>query len=404
MTRFIAAAFAFACTACTGIELDPNNFTCNAGGPCLPDASSARADAGAEDEDAATEAPDDAAITRDATTGQDAVSDAGTNGRDAAPNPDAAAPDTGVPCSAGPSGTWQRLAPANAIARSGHSAILDEAQSRALIFGGAGNDNSTAVLNLSGTPAFQDLPTTGDLPAGRREHSAIYDPMYNTMVVLAGLDASNDLLGNTFVLDLADNSWGGTGFYFTGRASSAAIYDGEQPRYFGGCSGSTAQDQEWVFDNFTRSWSPWVRITDSPPSRCDAAVTAFGTSMLIHGGRDGSTTLDDMWMLPSGVGEDWIELARGPGSRSGHSAAHDRDRNRALFFGGVSAGGQQLDELWALAITSPEDVCWARLTPGGSERPSARSQHTAFVFNGKMYLYGGTDGANALSELWELSF
>lgn len=376
------------CAGCTGIELDPNNFSCNAGGPCLPDTGISSED----DRDASTNIRDGASINRDASA------DAGLI------DPDATTPaDTGAPCNAGPSGTWRRLAPANAIARSGHTAVLDEAQSRALIFGGAGADNAVAVLSLAGTPGFQALPTTGELPSARREHAAVYDATRNTMLVFGGVDTGDYFLGDTHDLSLADNTWSTTGFVFSVRVSSAAIYDGEEAHAFGGCGLSGfIYDDEAYYDDFTRSWMPFVRFV-GPERRCDAAVSSAGGSMLVHGGRDENGALDDVWLL-TGSGPNWVELDRGPSARSGHSAAYDGDRQRALLFGGVSAGDQPLDELWALSITTPENVCWTRLTPGGSERPSARSQHTAFFFGGKMYLYGGTDGSTTFDELWELSF
>jgi len=48
------------------------------------------------------------------------------------------------------------------------------------------------------------------------------------------------------------------------------------------------------------------------------------------------------------------------------------------------------------------DGCWESLAPLGPQ-PSARAQHAGFMYNNKMYLYGGTDGTT-LSDVWELSF
>ena len=91
-------------------------------------------------------------------------------------------------------GSWVELVPGTPkpSGRSGATAIYDPVRDRMVVFGGAYNDGSdhflTEVwsLSLTGTPSWTLLIPTGTPPAGRTEHSAIYDPVRDRMVIFGG--------------------------------------------------------------------------------------------------------------------------------------------------------------------------------------------------------------------------
>ena len=73
----------------------------------------------------------------------------------------------------------------------------DEATNRMIIFGGAGGNisyvptmlNDTWVLSDAdgiGAPAWTQLAPTGGPPAGREGHSAVYDPVSNSLIIFGG--------------------------------------------------------------------------------------------------------------------------------------------------------------------------------------------------------------------------
>src|ERR1035441_3346238 len=119
---------------------------------------------------------------------------------------------------------WRQLNPSGSLpqARQGHTAVYDSATSRMIIFGGAFGftypcANDTWVLSnansVAGTPAWTQLFPTGGLPPARNDHTAVYDPGSNRMVVFGGLNCldsvSSDWFNDVWVLTNA-NGLGGT--------------------------------------------------------------------------------------------------------------------------------------------------------------------------------------------------
>ena len=94
---------------------------------------------------------------------------------------------------------WSPLVPLGAPppARSKHTAILDLAQSRMIVFGG--RDASGALLNdvwalsLTGTPTWSQLAPMGTPPSPREEHSAIYTVTPTPRMIVYGGNANREV-------------------------------------------------------------------------------------------------------------------------------------------------------------------------------------------------------------------
>ncbi len=103
---------------------------------------------------------------------------------------------------------WIQLSPTGGPppARAQHTAVYDPATNRMVLFGGfttiSGVANDAWVLSnadgTGGTPAWTQLSPTGTLPSARRIHSAIYNAANNRMVVFAGIGSS--YFNDTWVL------------------------------------------------------------------------------------------------------------------------------------------------------------------------------------------------------------
>lgn len=107
---------------------------------------------------------------------------------------------------------WSILDPTGAApARWGHSAVLDPARARMVIFGGFVSGASDAVqsdvwaLTLEGRPAWTQLNPTGPGPSGRWYHSAIYDPIGDRMIMLGGRDGRGQYLADVWALSLGES-------------------------------------------------------------------------------------------------------------------------------------------------------------------------------------------------------
>src|SRR5262245_39507348 len=91
-------------------------------------------------------------------------------------------------------------------ARYSHSAILDPVRNRMVIFGGfdGGRRNDVWALSMTATPNWTHvIPPIGDTPTGRQWHTAIYDPVRDRMVVFGGLDESGAFRNDVWTLSLS---------------------------------------------------------------------------------------------------------------------------------------------------------------------------------------------------------
>jgi len=109
---------------------------------------------------------------------------------------------------------WTQLSPSATppSARAGHSAIYDLVRDRMVVFGG-GNGNGTSTLNdvwalsLADTLGWTHLSPSATPPGAREDHSAIYDPERDRMVVFGG--ASSDGFQWRYFDDVWALGWSG---------------------------------------------------------------------------------------------------------------------------------------------------------------------------------------------------
>lgn len=108
--------------------------------------------------------------------------------------------------------TWTQLTVSGngPSARTGHSAVYDNQNSRMVIYGGW---DGTVILNdtwilanangVAGTPTWIQLTTTTAGPT-RYDHSAVYDPASNRMIIFGGYNAPSYADANVFSLTNAN--------------------------------------------------------------------------------------------------------------------------------------------------------------------------------------------------------
>ena len=219
---------------------------------------------------------------------------------------------------------WTELTPAGTppAARHGHTATYDAIHDRMLVFGGqsgpSGSDpllNDVWALSLSGSPAWTQLAPSGIPPAGRRLHSAIYDPVNDDMVIFGGA-------GSTWPAERSD-TWA---LSLSGPPVWTKIADtGEQPaaRYGHTAIYDPARQRMVVFGGAPYTGPPaWNLSLSSTPTW--TALTPSGTS---------------------------------PGPRYGHVAVYDPEDDRMVISGSYGGFNDQWQLSWRpIVAPAPEPV------------------------------------------------
>jgi hypothetical protein len=172
---------------------------------------------------------------------------------------------------------WTNYSPAGTppSARYAHTAIYDTTSNQMIIYGGYSGStylNDVWVLSyangLGGTPTWTKLSPTGETPANRAYHTAIYDNSNNSMTIFGGYNGS--YLNDVWVLNNANGS-GGTPLWLqisptvsdpTTRYGHTAVYDpvNNLMTIFGGLNGSEYFNDVWVLStaNGEGVWNNYV--------------------------------------------------------------------------------------------------------------------------------------------------
>ena len=175
--------------------------------------------------------------------------------------------------SLGASPAWSQLAPTGTLppVRYVHAAIYDPLRDRMLVFAGVGGNpvsshlNDVWALSLAGTPAWSALAPGGTPPSPRAWPSAIYDPVRDRMVTFGGVDGSV-LYSDAWALPLTGSSvWrqlATTGAQPRARSEHTAIYDPVRDRMvvFGG------YDVPALTDIWMLEWATPVSVPGDVPA------------------------------------------------------------------------------------------------------------------------------------------
>jgi len=309
-------------------------------------------------------------------------------------------------------GQWTRLpVPTAGHLR---SVVRDEQGNRLISFGGTNGSsysNEVFVLPLSGPPEWQLLQTVGTPPAPRSGQAAVYDPVRHRLLVFGGTTISGQV-GDAWALSLSGTPTWSQLFPTSGpspRYGHAAIYDPVRDRVvvFGGNTGSAKLNDVWVLPltTFPLGWSQLAPAGDTPTTRWGSTgiYDPVDDRMIVFGGVQLATGFNDVWALSLGGAPVWTPLAPTgtlPGGRWTHAAAYDPLRGRLLVFGGYN-GTTYLNDVWALTLgASP---AWAPVAAGGT--PPAARWGTTWINDpvlDRMVLFGGGAVAGETNDLWSL--
>ena len=247
--------------------------------------------------------------------------------------------------------------------RGGQTAIYDPAHDRMVIHGGfsplshpIGSTQAldeTWALSLSGTPAWTFLPPASAVPPARTGHSAALDSAGGRMVVFGGSTTSGVLFQDAWYLDLTASTssavWTQQALdaspHPSARREAGACWDAPRGRFLIQ-GGSQPQGSETV--KAADTWAllpggnpPWTALTPNvlaPPGVRDhaAALDSAGDRLFVFCGvNSAGDQSPSTWERSLADGSGWLLVtSSGPGSRQGPMAAADAAGDRALLFGG----------------------------------------------------------------------
>jgi len=109
---------------------------------------------------------------------------------------------------------------------------------------------------------------------------------------------------------------------------------------------------------------------------------------------DYATRAADVILSKVAGGDAWVQKTSGATARESHSAVIYN--GEMYVFGGKDVTGYKND-IWRYSISGDS---WTQLTPTGGP-PVVRSGHSSIIYNGKMYVFGGVNALGRLNDVWE---
>ena len=283
------------------------------------------------------------------------------------------------------------------------SAVLIPRRGSLLLFGGYGGWRSLDLLNecweleLQSNLRWRRVATDGAAPCSRDGHTAVLDPAGDRMIVFGG-NAGPNRLQDVWALSLSDppgwtlltpDSVGPTARFF-----HVSCYDPDRLRMvtFGGTDGMLWFGDTWSLD--LQGPPAWRKLEDPllmPTGRGRFAFTydSKRDRLVVFGSSHAPG--NDTWVLPLSDPAQWMPLAvQGelPPPRHAAAAVYDSIHDRVVIFGGTRGNRTALNDVWALSLSSVPT--WAEIHPSGT--PPAPCQNASVVFDlvgGRMIVYGG---------------
>ncbi len=302
-----------------------------------------------------------------------------------------AAPRAAFAAPPDPDGEW-RIGPAFLTE---HTTIYDPASDRMIVFGGSYPDgsfsNDVFALELTGTPRWTPILPQGSPPAPRAGHTAIYDPVRHRMIVFGGT-AGTPKYNDVWELTLSGSPEWHPLSPLGARPPNwdhAAIYDplGDRMIVVGGAG--------WDSDH-----AVWALPLSGTPAWSEVIVAGLAEVFFQH-----TMVYDPLGHRAIVLGTNavqtfslsgpaaWSYLPSSSAVQSNQTAIYDPVGHRVVVYGGGD-GVFASPRAAALALGSST---WAELAPGRQ-----RMQHAAIhdPVRNRMLAYGGRWVSSMSADNW----
>jgi N-acetylneuraminic acid mutarotase len=293
---------------------------------------------------------------------------------------------------------WLSLSSFGAPApRAAHSAVWTGDQ--LLVWGGFA---SAGALNSGGrfSPARQEWKAiaNANAPAPRGDHVAAWT---GSRMVVWGGRSLGQFFNSGGIYNPSIDQWNSLlPSPLTARYGATAIWTGSRLVVWGGtdATGVTASGAALPIDA-TGAAQPWqlMNATAGPSPRAGHVAVWTGQRMLVWGGKNSSTTLDDGAAFDP-VANSWTPLSSdgGPSPRSGHVAVWTREE--MVIFGGEDASSRALS---TAAAYNPTLDKWRTLKSAASG--GARSGAAAAFTGSDLVVFGGRNGGELVAGLQRIN-
>lgn len=244
-------------------------------------------------------------------------------------------------------------------------------------------------------------------PPARYDHSAVFDPVRQQLVIFGGRDT--ETFGDTWIFDRTTRLWHAVDSAGpAARFGHGAVYDAVHRRMLIVMGqGTEFFNDVWAFDLDQETWTELKandRSATAPRPRYgqSAVLDAQGRVLISHGFSD-QGRFDDTWAFDVAAAR-WVNLTPTSGpkplKRCLHALIYEAAADRMLLFGGCSSGFGPCPQgdLWAFDLKT---TTWTELTPRGAA-PSARS-NASLVYEAAsrtLFLFGGKTASGASAETW----
>ena len=186
----------------------------------------------------------------------------------------------------------------------------------------------------------------------------------------------------------------------TPRAMHTMVAWGDSVFIFGGYDGSRRLSEFYEYSFQTKCWFP-VKGRGIPPSPRDRhAATVAGNSMYVFGGHDGSQRLSDTHVFDFAASR-WLTVSGGvsqPTARHSHCMTSHKPSaggpERVYLFGGFD--GAYRNDLHILDLSAHE---WSRVATSG-HGPTPRYRSSLVSCADHLVVFGGHDGTRHLNDLY----
>lgn len=315
---------------------------------------------------------------------------------------------------------WSRIYTSGPIptARVGHVAIYEPALDAMLVHSGTDPSGSAVPdeiwkLNLSGSPSWSLVPTTGLLPGIRTLGAALFDRKRTRMILVGGQtpDLNRALVSRIHALNSTTNSWitlEARNVLDTLLVGHKSVYDPIRDRML--VFGGRRLGAPMIAMPFTgtQAWTDVVPGASTKPSNRTGSGVVYDPVrdrvIVFSGGtvQNNLPYLRDLWSLNMTPSDQWVQLTTSslrPTSRSGAAMCFDPIRDRLVVFGGRDSTGVRND-VWQLPLSGAQAMTWSLLTPSGAP-PDAR-EYATLVYdpvNDQMVMGGGS----LSDDVWQLS-